>query len=369
MSDHDHNHDHEPHAHSAPPPDTMVDTGSQALSEALRSSFVIVKVVMVVLLFVFLGSGFFKVGPDERAVILRFGKPVGTGEQALLMPGLHWSWPYPIDDYRRISISGVQRVMSGVGWYATTPEMELAGTEPPPGPSLNPAVDSYLLTADGNIVHSRATLTYRIADPIAFIFNFVNASNSVQNALDSALLFAASRYTVDDILTRDVMGYNDTVRRRVTELSTQRNLGIFIEQCSVQSVPPRQLKEAFASVLRAEVTRNKVLNEARSYENQVTNRASADAQSVVNFAQSERVLRVTEVASRGKQFSELLPKYNENPNLFVQQRLNETVGRVMTNVQDKIFLSHNPEGRTRELRLLLNRELPKPKTEESGQNR
>ena len=79
-----------------------------------------------------------------------------------------------------------------------------------PGPSLNPAVDGYALTADGNIIHTRATLTYRIADPITFVFNFVNASNAVQNALDNALHYAATRSLVDDVLTRDVIGFNET---------------------------------------------------------------------------------------------------------------------------------------------------------------
>src|SRR6266496_3554567 len=82
------------------PVETPVDAGSQALSEALRSSFAVVKFLMVVLLFVFLLSGFFTVGPQERAIILRLGKPVGQGEKALLGPGLHLSFPYPIDDHQ-----------------------------------------------------------------------------------------------------------------------------------------------------------------------------------------------------------------------------------------------------------------------------
>src|SRR5439155_150545 len=148
--------------------------GSQALSDARRCSFGIVKFLMGILVFVFLLSGVFTVGPQERAIILRLGKPVGTGEQALLGPGLHLSWPYPIDDHQKISITGIQKVNSTVGWYVTTPEQELAGTEPFPGPSLNPAADGYGLTADGNIVHTRATLSYRISDPVTYVFNFVN---------------------------------------------------------------------------------------------------------------------------------------------------------------------------------------------------
>ena len=54
-----------------------MDAGSQALAEALRSSFAIVKVVMVLLVLLFLASGFFTVGPQERAIILRFGKARG----------------------------------------------------------------------------------------------------------------------------------------------------------------------------------------------------------------------------------------------------------------------------------------------------
>src|SRR5438094_904263 len=125
------------------PPETPLDAGSQALSEALRSSFAIVKVVMVILLAVFLASGFFTVGPQQRAIILRLGRPIAQGEQALLGPGLHFSLPYPIDAHEIVSITGIQQVKSTVGWYATTPAQEAAGTEQPvsPGSPLNPAVD------------------------------------------------------------------------------------------------------------------------------------------------------------------------------------------------------------------------------------
>ena len=41
------------------------------------------------------------------------------------------------------------------------------------------------------------------------------------------------------------------------------------------------------------------------------------------------------------------------------------MGRVLTNAQDKIFLAESADGKPKELRLLLNREPPKPKTEET----
>src|ERR1043166_440591 len=90
-------------------PDTPLDAGSQALAEALKSSFAIVKVVMVLLVIIFLGSGIFTVRPQQQGIILRLGKPVGQGEAALLKPGLHFSLPYPIDSHEIVSITGIQQ--------------------------------------------------------------------------------------------------------------------------------------------------------------------------------------------------------------------------------------------------------------------
>ncbi len=362
MNDHDHPQNGPPEP--GLPPETAVDAGSQALAEALRSSFTIVKVVMVLLVLVFLASGLFTVGPEQRAIILRFGKARGEGEKALLMPGLHWSFPYPIDEHIKVSIGGLQQVSSTIGWYAVTPEQMLAGIEPPAGATLNPIADGYVMTADANIIHSRATLTYRIKDPIRYVFSFVNASNTVQSLLDNALLHTAAGFRVDDILTRDVAAFQEALRRRVTQLMDAQEVGITVEQCAIQSIPPRQLKDAFASVLKAEVTRSKLLDEARSYENQVTNKAGADAESLINLAQSDRARLVSDVAAQAARFQEILPQYQRHPALFEQQRLSETLGHIFTNVQDKIFLTDGTDGKPKELRLLLNREPPKIKPEE-----
>jgi membrane protease subunit HflK len=245
--------------------------------------------------------------------------------------------------------------------------MEAAGTEPPPGPSLNPAIDGYVITADENIVHSRATLSYRISDPVRFVFDFIEATTVITNALDDALLFAASHYRVDDIVTRDIVGFREAVFKRASELIDAQNLGVTLEQCTVQSIPPRQanVRAAFDEVLKAEVNRSTQIANARSHENQVTNRASADSASKINLAESDSVRLVNEVSSRADQFQELLPKYRENPSLFVQQRLSDTLGRVLTNIQDKILVPEARDGKSQEMRYLFNRELPKPKTEET----
>src|SRR5277367_5057438 len=308
MSDEHEHHDHE---HS-PAPETR-DAGSQALAEALGSSFAIVKIVMVLMVVAFFCSGFFTVGPQEKAVILRFGKPVGEGEKVLLSAGLHWSFPYPIDEVVKIPITEQQIVSSTVGWYFTTPEQELSGEEIPAGASLNPMVDGYVLTADRNILHTRATLRYHIDDPIRYIFGFASASNSVQNALNNALLYTAANFNVDDILLNRVEEFREAVQLRVTDLAEQEQLGIVIEQCDVESRPPRQLQNVFDQVTDARVNRDKALIDAHSYENQVTNNAGAQAASIIDRAEADRTNYVASITAEAKRFGDRLPQYESNP--------------------------------------------------------
>jgi membrane protease subunit HflK len=360
MSDeHEHPHEHEP-----PPaptrPVTPDDAGSQALAEALRSSFTIVKFVMAALVVVFLASGLFQVGPQEKAVILRFGKPVGHEQEALLGPGLHWSFPYPIDEVVRIPITEIQKVSSTIGWYYLTPEQEAAGITPSPGVSLVPGKDGYVITADRNIIHTRATLFYQVDQPIHYMFDFVSASNTVQNDLNNALLYTAAHFKVDDILYYDVEGFRDAVRQRVSSLVDQQRLGITVKDCTVDRTAPLQLKDIFDQVTEARQNQIKALDDAHSEENRLTNSADWQAASIINVAQSASTNYVQFVQADANVFSGLLTNYLVNPSLFKQQQLVQMMGRALTNANFKAYLPTTANGEPTELRLMLNREPPGP---------
>ena len=367
MSDHHHSHGDHGHDHDHEVPETAVDAGSQALAEALHSSFTIVKIVMGLMVLAFFASGFFTVGPSEKAVILHFGKaPVGA--KALLGPGLHWSFPYPIDEVVKIPISESQKIISSSGWYFTTPEQEASGEELPAGPSLNPAIDGYALTADHDIIHLKVTLSFRIEDPVRYVFDFVSASNSVQNALNNALLFCAARYNVDDILINRRAEFQDAVRQRVSEIVDAQRLGIAIGGsdgtggCVVDSKPPRQLRDAFAQVTTARANRDALLNTASTYRDTTLLNASARAAAVTNEAATASANYVKYLKADARAFTDLLPSYQGNPSLFTQQRVADAMAQALNNVQDKIFLPQRADGKPRELRLQLSRELPPPKS-------
>lgn len=393
MSDHDHSHSHGPndhshshgpgaddHAHShshgpgdehhhhdagAPEPQheaPMEDSSTQALSDALKSSFLVVRVVMAGLIVLFFASGIFTVGPQEVAVKLLFGAPTGKGEAALLKPGLHWSFPYPINEIVRIPKDQVQTVVSSVGWYPVTPQQELAGQEPPAGGTLNPATDGYTLTADGNIMHVRATLRYRISDPEAYAFNFVAASNLVQNAVNNALHHASAQFTVDKATRQDIAGFKEKLMNRVQALVATQNLGIEFDPrgCDVVAIPPRQVKAAFDAVLEAENDKRKTINTAEGDANTTRTKAQAEADAVRNAGRADATRIVQTAQADANYFLARLPEFQRDPQLFRDRRLTETMAIVLGNAQEKYFLVERSDGTPRELRILLNREPLKP---------
>lgn len=352
MSEHDHHH-HHPTPDAAP---VTVDTGARALEEALRSSFVIVKAVMVILLAVFILSGMRTVGPQERAIILRFGKPVGTGEAQLLGPGLHWAWPYPIDEFVPIPITEIQKVTSTVGWYSS-PDVR-----PPALPSLSPATEGYLVMADQNIMHARATLDYRITDPIAYTLGFQAASNAVQNTLNNALLYAAAHSRADEALTNNTI-FKERVLARLREQIANHNLGITIEPGSeVKVVPPVFVQADFDAVTAAEQDRSKNILTQEGVASQRVLDAQGEANARISAAEAERNRTVNSVEADAKSFQAQLPQYQANPELLRQRLLTEVWKRVLAKADDKFFnLEPVTPGQT-ELRLQLSREPAKPRT-------
>jgi membrane protease subunit HflK len=338
------------------------DAGTQAFSEALGSSFKVIKFLMAGLGVVFVFSGMFTVQPNEEAIILRFGKPVGTGSEQLLKPGWHWSFPYPIDEVVRIPIGQSHTVRATVGWFATTAELEALGKEPPPRPTLTPGLDGYTLTGDGNIIHVRTTLKYRIrpADALAYTLKFASLTNVLQDVVNNALFHAAARYTADAALYRDPTGFKELVLNRVNQKIEELELAIALEPSEVQTSAPLAVRPAFDAVLAAAQDRSKKISEARGQAEEITRKAAGEAEAIRNAGLTASNRIVSTVAADARFFTDQLPHFRQDPVLFQRRLLSETMERVLTNAQAKFFVPARADGKPRELRLQLSREPEKP---------
>ena len=348
------------------PPRGLEDAGAQALSEALRSTSTIVKFLMGALVAAFIFSGVFTVRPNQVAVKLRLGKPVGVGAEQLLKPGLHWKLPYPIDDVVLIPVGESHTVTSTAGWYSQTPEEAATGRKPQPMGMLRAGVDGYTLTGDGNIIHARATMSYRISDPITYWFNFANATNLLQHILDNALFYASARFNADVALYRNKLAFQETVQSRVKEMVEKLNVGVSFQPGEVRTdtEPPADVAEAFNDVTRAQNQGDIKIQEAETYARGATNRAIGEASVIVGDGITTSNSLIVTVAAEADRFAKLLPRYQADPDLFKRRLLAETLERVLTNAQYKLFLPERADGKQWEVRLQLSKqpEIPKKET-------
>ena len=123
---------------------------------------------------------------------------------------------------------------------------------------------------------------------------------------------------------------------------------------------PCQLRGAFAAVTSASANRSQINDQAVSYKTEKLSKALADAHSRTNSALDQSTNYVGLAKAEAQQFSDLLEKYKEDPELYFELRQSEVVGQVLAHVKEKIYISKRADGKPRELRLQLNREPDAP---------
>ncbi|MEX2672311.1 MAG: SPFH domain-containing protein [Phycisphaeraceae bacterium] len=281
--DHDHAHHHH-HHHDGDEDLQQLDPAQQSLADALRVSFNILKVVMVLLLVAYVFSGAFWVEEQERAVRLRFGAMVGEPGQQVYEPGWHFGLPYPIEQDLRVPVSQQTINIQRAYWYeiseadlGRSPE-ELAGRAGP----LDPERDGSLLTGDANIFHARFNVNYTVTDPAAFFQNVGLARPGVdrlpngtvaqrtmdladalvRNVTEQGIIHAFAQAEADQIY-RQVFP-RDRALARMREVMEQMNTGITIDRLDMTDPQlPQPVQPAAQAVTNAESARAQLIEEAR----------------------------------------------------------------------------------------------------------
>jgi membrane protease subunit HflK len=210
-----------------------LDPAQQSLADAMRVSFLILKLIMagLVIYYVFI-SGWYEVKENEQAVRLRFGRIV----QSDIGVGWHFAWPYPIEEAVKVSSSTIPIILRAPFWYEQTDFRVSNATggdvQGRPGP-LNPGKDGYLVTGDVSVVHAQVSVTYQIKDSAAFnrgIGESDNATRFVEIAAEQAMVRAAASVTSDDLIRRG-RGFSELVQQY-----TQANLDRFEVGISITNV-------------------------------------------------------------------------------------------------------------------------------------
>lgn len=416
---HSHDHDHAP-TPEQPLQNEQLDAAGRSLSNALRISFTILKVIMIVLIVAFLASGFRTVGPDERALVLRFGKIQGIGDEAILGPGPHWVFPYPIDEMVKIPVEKNINLAINTFWYKETRDDILGGGVKPRNyraDMLDPMTEGYCLTrsqaaegpevleategSDYGIVHTAWQVNYQISNVEQFYRNVYvrdikpdevyseimtdNITPLIRSVVNDAIVATMVQYTIDEAIQS-----LDAIPRRVQQLVQEKldtlDSGIRVVQMQlIDKRWPMQVDAAFQAYVEASQSSAQAITQARTYADTTLTRAggqvarrlcdaildpncapqqrealwsqvSGDAQQILAQAQAYQTKVVEAARASASYLTSILPEYRKRPVIVARELYLAAIQEVLNNADEKFILDSSGEKRDRELRIMLNRD-------------
>ncbi len=277
-----------------------LDPANQAMAEALRRSFGILKLLMLVLVVLYFLSGWFSVKPSEAGLVLRYGRIVGAAagqpsSAAILTEGWHWSWPYPFE--RWITVSTNEREIPIEFMFQLSEDEKatgsLSGYKFNP---LSPMRDDYLITGDVNILHASLVIKYKITDAASYVANVYNMPSPtadvrgrpyarypeftlLTNLARDAVIETAARQEAlvirgskqDEFLlavSARLSGKLKELEKAGTPLgiTVDPNTGVLAPKSSaVEAIlPPRQVQEEFDKVFGAQSQKSVAITKAKS---------------------------------------------------------------------------------------------------------
>ena len=232
-----------------------MDPANQSLREALRLSYRVLQVVILVLIVLFIFSGFTTVQTQETGVMLRWGRIVGDGGTEALQPGAHFSiFPYPVGEFVIFEDKNRPFDLQRSLWpqhpgrtfeQAVENALITEYLQPRLAFSEQRRGQGYAITAEGDIVHLQLSGEYEIEVPVEFLQR-IEISRALPTGLDGerlvqlAMLRAATHSVAKTNLNRIVeMSEQEKydIRAAAQQLIDRTGAGVRITQINAPVSP------------------------------------------------------------------------------------------------------------------------------------
>jgi membrane protease subunit HflK len=271
---------------------------------------------------IWLASGFYTIQPGEEGVVTRFGKVA-----RISTAGLNYHIPWPIEELRKVNVAEIRRLEVGFRSNPLRPNLV----------RLIPA-ESLMLTGDENIVSAQLTVQYRVKNPEQFLFKLRDPVTTLQAATEVALRSRVGNTTIEEVLTVGRDRVQTETQEFLQQLMDTYESGIQITEVKLQTVEaPSQVKDAFDEVVRAREDREKLINQARGYREDLIPKARGEAQEIVQAAEAYKEERTLRAKGDGSRFNAVLTEYRKAPRVTRERMHLEAIERVLPNV-DKIIV-------------------------------
>ncbi|MDR2241037.1 MAG: FtsH protease activity modulator HflK [Zoogloeaceae bacterium] len=279
--------------------------------------------LVVLVLLVWLGSGFYIVDASQRGVVLTFGKYSQTTE-----PGLRWRLPYPFQTHDIVKLSDVRVVE--IGYRGSDKNRILK--------------EALMLTDDENIINIQFAVQWFLKNPEEYVFNNRDPDDSVLQAAETAMREVVGKSKMDFVLYEGREQVATQAAKIMQDILDRYGTGIVVSKLNLQSIQaPEQVQAAFDDAVKAVQDRDRQINEGQAYANDVIPRARGTAARLLEEANGYKARVAANAEGEASRFKQVLVEYNKAPEVTRQRLYLDTVQQVLSSTS-KIMVDARGAG-------------------------
>lgn len=267
------------------------------------------------LVMLWLLSGIYKIQEGEEAVIIRFGKFVRIGTS-----GLNYHLPAPFETLVIERVNKSRRVEIG---YRSSQSYQ-------GGSSNYIAAESLMLTGDQNIIDLNCDVMWHIKNLESYVFNIVNPEETVKLAAESAIREVIGASTIVSVLSNQKQQIADKIEKLTQKILDNYNSGIMIEKVQLlKAEPPAEVIDAYRDVQTSRADKERSINQAQSYSNDVLPKARGEAAKVTQEAEGYKQSVISKAIGDTSRFKAILSQYNNAKQVTKDRLYLEMVEQVL----------------------------------------
>ena len=290
----------------------------------------------LLVLVVWLASGFYIVNEGTRGVVLTFGK-FSQETQA----GLRWRLPWPLQSHEIVNLAQVRTLEVGYRNNVRTKVLK----------------ESLMLTDDENIIDLQFAVQYLVKDPKDFIFNVRRPDESAMQIAETAVREVIGKHRMDAILYETQVDVANAARDLMQAIHDRYNTGIQVSTVTIQNAqPPEQVQAAFDDAVKAGQDRERQKNEGQAYANDVIPKARGLAARLLEEAHGYRQSAIARAEGDASRFKQVLAEYEKAPGvtrdrlyLDMMQQVLSSVSKVVVDTRNGASLFNLPLDRLMQL--------------------
>jgi len=308
----------------------------------------VVKSGVAILALLWLLSGITIVGPDETAVVKRFGRRTA----APLAPGLHYQLPWPIDEVTKLKPNRIQ--VAEIGFRTLQTPSPESPVEPAAyewnlqhrsGRYEKKAEESLMLAGDENLIEVNAVVQYAVASPDKYLFETTDPATVVRVASESALRLLIGQSTLDAVLTTGRTEIEKQTKELIQGKLDAYQSGLRIVAVQLQDVHPSvEVVDAFRNVSSAFEEKSRLVNEAEAYRNEQVALARGQALARLAEAAGYTADRANRAEGDAARFNQAVEAFKASPNVTETRLYLETIEQVLAG-RKKLIIDSSKFGR------------------------